>query len=101
MKTMKFIASLAAVILVAVLFVRCTEDAATPITNYSISGAVTYPSFNGADGNHAPMHGNVTTFAQVLQDEFNYTTSYMGKVCMHMHLRFVLFCFFSMCWVFT
>jgi polyisoprenoid-binding protein YceI len=47
MKTMKFIASLAAVVLVAVLFVRCTEDAATPITNYSITGTVTYPSFNG------------------------------------------------------
>jgi polyisoprenoid-binding protein YceI len=48
MKTMKFIASLAAVVMVAVLFVRCTEDAATPIVNYSITGTITYPNFSGS-----------------------------------------------------
>ena len=54
MKTIKFIASLVAIVMVTVLFVRCTEDAATPIVNYSITGTVTYPDFNGSS---APAAG--------------------------------------------
>ena len=48
MKSIKISASLAAIIMVAVLFVRCTEDPATPIVNYSITGTITHPDFSGA-----------------------------------------------------
>ena len=48
MKTIRISASFAAIIMVAVLFVRCTDDSATPIVNYSISGTITYPDFSGA-----------------------------------------------------
>lgn len=40
----------------------------------------TYPSFNGATSNHAPLNADAITFAQILQDNLGYETSYMGKV---------------------
>ena len=53
MKNANLITKLAAVIMVAILFVRCSEDTPAPV-NYTISGNVTYPDFNGtataADG---------------------------------------------------
>lgn len=48
MKTIKFLSTLAAITLVAVFFVSCTEDEpAAPVVNYGISGTITYPDFNG------------------------------------------------------
>jgi len=48
MKNLQITAKIAAIFIAAILFVRCTEDTATPITNYSISGTVTYPELNGS-----------------------------------------------------
>jgi arylsulfatase A-like enzyme len=41
----------------------------------------TYPSTNGAIGNHVPMNADAKTFANVLQTDLGYSTAYMGKVC--------------------
>ena len=40
----------------------------------------TYPEVNGARKNSKPMNGDVVTFPQVLQDELEYYTGYIGKV---------------------
>ncbi len=39
-----------------------------------------YPAFTGeSDQNHGKMDDDVTTFAEVLRDEGNYFTSFIGK----------------------
>ena len=67
MKTIKISARIAAILMVAVLFVRCSEDAATvepPELKFSISGTVTYPAYNGssttADGAVVYLKYNAT-----------------------------------------
>jgi hypothetical protein len=48
MKNAKLITKLAAIVMVALLFVRCSEDTPAPVVNYTITGNVTYPGFDGA-----------------------------------------------------
>lgn len=56
MKAIKTSAQLAILLFAVILFVRCTDDPATPTTNYTISGTITYPDFNGST---APANGAI------------------------------------------
>jgi len=54
-----------------------TAPLCTPNRASFVSGL--YPAFTGADLNHKAMNEDVVTFAEVLQTEREYSTSYFGK----------------------
>jgi arylsulfatase A-like enzyme len=49
----------------------------TPSRASFVSGL--YPDFTGASGNKQIMNDDIITFAQILKDQENYSTSYIGK----------------------
>ena len=74
MRAIKFLSTLAAITLVAVFFVRCSEDEpAAPVVNYGISGTVTYPGFDGT----ATPAGGAVVYLKVGEESgvsFDYST---------------------------